>query len=203
MAVTRADPGRRRRHEGLRAVVWDTRKWGCAVTAPSPRLAVNGTEKWQALRFHFKALLACLCTEGTPAAGKGRQMLLERGRSGGGPLCRRDVAHLLPVCGMHKQRLHTSFPNRISLLPGVGWPQRSQGWPGLRPWCPSLSAPHPRPCLLPALMVDVPMRSGQVLESTSCWFFDSTLGTDRDGVCPASTHQDPLCSQPMGMLTLP
>lgn len=43
-------------------------------------------------------------------------------------------------------------------LPGVGWPQRSQGWPGLRPWCPSLSAPHPRPCLLPALMVDVPMR---------------------------------------------
>ena len=56
MAVTRAGPGRRSRHEGLRALVWGTRKWGCAVTAPSPRLAVNGTEKWQALRFRFKAL---------------------------------------------------------------------------------------------------------------------------------------------------
>ena len=82
-----------------------------------------------------------------------------------------DAAHSLPVCGMHKQRLRTSFSNRINclLLPGVGWPQRSQGRPGLRPWCPSLSASHPSPCLLPALVVDVPVRSGQVLASTSCW----------------------------------
>lgn len=123
-------PRRRSRHEGPRALVWGTRKWGCAVTAPSPRLAANGTERWQAFRFGFKALLACLCTEGTPAAGKGRQTLLERGRSGGGPLCRRDAAYSLPVCGMHKQRLRTSCR-------GWGGPRGARAGQGSAPGAPA------------------------------------------------------------------
>lgn len=138
MAVTRAGPGRRSRHEGLRALVWGTRKWGCAVTAPSPRLAVNGTEKWQALRFRFKALLACLCTEGTPAAGKGRQTLLEREADLEVGLC---AGGMQPICslfvGCTNKGSALPFPTGFVSCRGWGGPRGARAGQGSAPGAPA------------------------------------------------------------------
>lgn len=75
----------------------------------------------------------------------------------------RDAAHSVTVCGMNKQRLSVSFSSAINSAfscQGLGWPQRSQDRPGLCPWCPSLTPPHPRLCHWPALVLCVSVASG-------------------------------------------
>lgn len=109
---------------------------------------------------------------------------------------REDAAHSLPVCGITNKGSALPFPTGLTLLSPAGGGVAIEE-PGLarapplvpQPECSS-SLPVPAAC---------PRGRREVGPGPGVHF----LGADGDGVCPDSTHQDPLYSQPMGMLTLP